>query len=333
MNLSIDIGSKYIYMVLGKGASPIKLFKAIKIPTPLNSYLNGQLVNIPAIGESIQSALTQNQISCKSLTFSINSPAIVSREMVVPKLKPSELTVVVQNEMIQVMGGSSKEILVDYIISDLIEQDGGEAYKVVVTAVPEELVRGYVELGSMLNIEIKFIDLSSNTLSKVGIIDSIFPESPYIMAHIGQNSLIINLIDGNKKLFSRSIVINNDFMTNELFNNQYIPELNSDFINLNLSPRNLDLDPVLQNIIQPYLSNISDNISKIIQFQLSKNNQRPIQKVFISGGVANITGLDSLLTKSLSIPVSIYQNPTFVKADFNYNFFEYIGAIGALIRI
>lgn len=333
MNLSIDIGSKYIYMVLGEGASPIKLFKAIKILTPLNSYLKGQLVNIPAIAESIQSALTENQISCKSLTFCINSPAIVSREMVVPKLKPSELTVVVQNEMIQVMGGSSKKTLVDYIISDVIEQDGGEAYKIIVTAVPEELVGSYVELASILNIKIKFIDLTTNTLCKVGITDNVFPDAPYIMAHIGQNSLIINLIDGDKKLFSRSIIINNDFMRNELFNNQYIPLLDSDFINLNLSPSNLELDPLLQNITQPYLSNVADNISKIMQFQTSKNNQRPIEKIFISGGLANIAGLDSSLTNSLNIPVAVYQNPTFVKADFDYNFFEYIGAIGALIRI
>lgn len=333
MNLSIDIGSKYIYMVLGEGASPIKLFKAIKILTPLNSYLKGQLVNIPAIAESIQSALTENQISCKSLTFCINSPAIVSREMVVPKLKPSELTVVVQNEMIQVMGGSSKKTLVDYIISDVIEQDGGEAYKIIVTAVPEELVGSYVELASILNIKIKFIDLTTNTLCKVGITDNVFPDAPYIMAHIGQNSLIINLIDGDKKLFSRSIIINNDFMRNELFNNQYIPLLDSDFINLNLSPSNLELDQLLQNITQPYLSNVADNISKIMQFQTSKNNQRPIEKIFISGGLANIAGLDSSLTNSLNIPVAVYQNPTFVKADFDYNFFEYIGAIGALIRI
>lgn len=333
MHLSIDIGSKYISMALGEGISSIKLSKVIRILTPLKSYFQGQLIDIPAIHDTIQSALTENQISCKDLIFCINNPSIVSREMIVPKLKQSELTIIIQNEMLQAMGGPNKKFLVDYVIADQIEQDGGEAYKVIATAVSEDLVANYVELASMLKIKIKYIDLTSNTLSKVVSIDNIFPEDPYIIAHIGQNSLIINLMDHNKKLFSRSIVINSEFMANELFENQYIPHINSNFVNLNLTPQYLETDPVLQNIIQPYFSNIADNISKIIQFQVSKNNERPVKKVFVSGGVANITGLDSLLALTLNVPVSIYQNPTFVQADFDYNFFEYIGAIGALIRI
>ena len=127
--LVIDIGSGNIKIVEGAGSGKnVKVFKAISIPTPRNSFDDGHINNIIALKDSINDALESNAINTKSVIFTTESSAIITRIITVPMIKNlKEMESMIQLQMQQYLPIKFEDYILQFILLETIEEQKSES--------------------------------------------------------------------------------------------------------------------------------------------------------------------------------------------------------------
>ncbi|MGK0469031.1 MAG: type IV pilus assembly protein PilM [Clostridium sp.] len=123
--LVIDIGSGNIKIVQGvRSGKSIKVFKAVSIPTPRNSFDDGHINNIIALKGKISEALEINEIKTKSVIFTTESSAIITRIITVPMIKNlKEMESMIQLQMQQYLPIKFEDYIFQFIILETFKEE------------------------------------------------------------------------------------------------------------------------------------------------------------------------------------------------------------------
>ena len=123
--LVIDIGSGNTKIIQGtRSGKSINVFKAVSIPTPRNSFDDGHINNIIALKEKISEALEVNEINTKSVVFTTESSAIITRIITVPMIKNlKEMESMIQLQMQQYLPIKFEDYILQFIILETFKEE------------------------------------------------------------------------------------------------------------------------------------------------------------------------------------------------------------------
>ena len=204
----------------------------------------------------------------------------------------------VQNQMQHTMG-IADDYSISYTIAGEIEEDGVAALKILATACPFEVVDCFRKVFSMLGIGLRSVAVACNTISRLIITDpKMKAKMPMLLVQIDPNFVSLNLYENNQLTFSRFASIDAvDYDNSE----DYIYEA------------------------------VTENISRMFQFQRSRNPEDPIKNVVFYGDTTEYIRLTNAL-ESLDIVTSLLGVPNNVGGYENFEFQAYANAIGAMLR-
>ena len=204
----------------------------------------------------------------------------------------------VQNQMQHTMG-IADDYSISYTIAGEIEEDGVAALKILATACPFEVVDCFRKVFSMLGIGLRSVAVACNTISRLIISDpKMKAKMPMLLVQIDPNFVSLNLYENNQLTFSRFASIDAvDYDNSE----DYIYEA------------------------------VTENISRMFQFQRSRNPEDPIKNVVFYGDTTEYIRLTNAL-ESLDITTSLLGVPNNVGGYENFEFQAYANAIGAMLR-
>lgn len=154
--LVIDIGSSNIKIVEGaRSGKSIKVFKAISIPTPRNSFDDGHIVNILSLKEKIGDALFFNKINTKSVIFTTESSAIITRIITVPMIKNlKEMESMIQIQMQQYLPIKFEDYIFQFILLEVLKEETKSELEDQNIEVKEKVDKKKLKLN--LNANLKF---------------------------------------------------------------------------------------------------------------------------------------------------------------------------------
>lgn len=333
MLLAIDIGSRYIHVVEGEyRARKFKITRAIMDLTPNGALVDGEIIDQGEIISKIRNMLYNNKIRTKKVIFSINPGSMVSRKFIIPNVKKKEVLPILQNEMNSVINFSHPHI-VDYTDANQVE-DGN--FEIEAVAVSEEIIKQYMHMAKSLKLRPIALDLHQNAIYKFMLTCNDIDYNNVIVADIGNSYMNTYLFKDSVRVFTSRTLINTEQYERTLVSLGKLKNFNSDFKWLDVSPQAISRDPILENTITLYLSNIINQLQRVMQFHISmgtKDQSGQISQVYLYGAMAGMKGITEYIESYIDIPVTTVGDIVNPKVCTVGDLAHYVNAIGALIRL
>jgi len=332
--LSITINNEYIKICeISKIGKLITVHKAVTVPTPEKSYSDGMIKDIDSLAKTIKVALEDNKITTSNVVFSVTSTKIATKEVEIPNVKNNKITDIINTNATEHFPVNIEEYIIQYSVLEHLVNDENKI-KVQVMAAPSDMIRLYYDLSSLLKFTIKAIDYAGNSTYQ-GLkrqIDAV----PSIVIQVENDVTIVNIFDNNVLQLQRTIPYGKSVLVNAImdaFSIKYEPAFKK------LQTENLlhsDVTGDAGGAVIESLKYLVNNVNRIIDYYITRNTNKPIEKAFVIGNATTIVGFIELFARELNLPLVRIDKLKDVTCDKKMNLDaavlpDYITNIGAFI--
>ena len=273
--VSIVINNEYIKICeITKTGKNVIVHKTVTIPTPEECYEDGILENIPNLASAIKAVMDEHRFASKDVAFSVSSPRLATKEVLIPNVKGDKVGKIVQANATEYFPVNMDEYIIQHTILEKVEDSGQDKLKLMVAAVPSEVAESYYNLAKTMGLKIAFID------------------------YVG-NSTVINIFKENVLQLQRMVPYGKSMLVNAVMERY---ELKYDAATAKLQNETLlhsrfDGDEVTES-----LRYMASNINRVIDYYVSRNRVS-IQKAYLIGHSTTIKGFATLLSNELNMPI------------------------------
>ncbi|MGF1515741.1 MAG: type IV pilus assembly protein PilM [Elainellaceae cyanobacterium] len=287
---------------------------------PEEIFQEGQILDASAMAEIIQSILTEKKIKCKVAATAISGGGnIVTRIISVPaELDDRELREMVLNQEAGLyLPFPREEADINYQKLDLfVDEDGIEKVQVLLAAARKEATDSYLETFQQAGLSISTIEVSEFSLIRTirEQLRQLTPRKAAALVDIGFESTEISVVIDGIPHFSRSIPIGtfqiqsavNRAMNlplsrnTDLLQGMTVPTIPRDAVGSPQSTAGDAFDPGAAVMLRS-LEQLSDELSRSINFYLNQGEDRAVDQLFLAGPGATIGQLDKFFTQRLGL--------------------------------
>lgn len=334
--ISVDLGNKFIKIMVGNRK---KIFKAESIAVPQHSSHDETVMDVEAAYKIISSFIQRNSVITKDICFMIHGSDIIIRHVDIPIMSYNKMRENVIWEISQYLPELGKNHYIDYEIVDKVVTKKEKMYKVMVVAVPKDIVDNLVQFSKKLGLNLKYVDISANCVARVfkrvymmnknlqsiGIID------------VGSRSSRIIILDKGDLFFEREVDFGISDIVNEIsaFFNKGSKEAYDYFINnFNLNDQRQQND--MQKRIRDMLDNAISNFQRVIAFYNSGKSNKKLNQIYLIGAGAKIYGIEKYVQNIMGTEVRSIKSADELntKCSFpvNLNFCYYVNTFGMFLK-
>ena len=327
--LSITINNEYIKICeMTKIGKLITVHKAVTVPTPERSYSDGLIKDRGTLAKTIKVALDDNRITTTNVVFSLASTKIATKEVIIPNVKNNKISDIIKTNATEYFPVNIEEYIIQYSILEHLVNDENKI-KMQVMAAPSEMIEAYYDLSSSLGFTIKSIDYVGNSTYQAlkRQIDAV----PSIVIQVENDSTIVNIFDNNVLQLQRTIPYGKSVLVNAI--------MEAFSIKYDLALKKLQTEDLLHSSIEgdavtESLKYLVNNVNRIIDYYITRDANKPIEKAFVIGNATTIIGFIGLFGRELNLPLIsmdklkdiTYDKKNFVDVSTLPNYITNIGA-------
>ena len=342
--LSIEVGSKFtrILEVDYKVKNP-KVYHALTIDTPEGVSNDGVIKSTPEFVKKIRSKIAKSGIKSKKVIFTIASTKIANREIMIPKVKENRIGPLVMANAADYFPVDLSEYELSYFILDTLQDEqGGEKYKIMVLAMAKTMVAAYESLAQECGWTILAMDYSGNSIYQM--VKKECNKDVDMVVKVDGRSSMITILDQGAMVMQRTISYGLDpvvecyreLEAKHFTYHQVLKELSEhSYFDIHSN----DVGPLyggdsLADLLVEAFAYTLLSISRIYDYYNSRNPQKQINRIYVTGLGAGVNGLTSYLSDRLGLKVyniSLLGEYHFDKKMNNQQANRYIAGLGAAL--
>lgn len=359
MLISIDVSGEMLYLVEGNaGANSVSVHKCSEARLPEGTIENGVIKNHAGLVSAITKLINTHNYRSPSAVATFTSSSVILRKISVPPGKPNEIASMVRNQMAQAFGESADYVFEYTFASAAPPKD--KVCDVWVYAVEKDTVDKFYSIFKSLKLRPVALDIHSNCVEKLlfgSRVNGVSLEGrSTLFVDIERDYIEVHLFSGYERGFSRIAPVsakeflrvassrgygmhddNMSLIERRLFALSPSGTINRmsmiSYDALDVTADTLAKDSVLAEAANTYIGEISDELVKMVQFQMMRDSSMPVSCIYIYGSFSEVRGLAGSLSQALSCPVERISSVSKVNAGRSVHVGKYINALGALIRI
>lgn len=302
--LSIDLGDKRIKILESEvGRRSIRIRKEAVIEMPLNSYNDGEILNMISIKTAVEKVLRENKIKAKKAHISINSSNIITKKIKFSYVKKKNIKNVVLSEMEQYLPLPLEAYIIEHRILFLDKEE----VEVEIYVIQRDTAIKYIELCDELKVQPKVLDTHGNSLKNLikkteYLNNETDMEEDTAFVDIGEKSITFSAFKGRVQKFTRVIQCGYSEIYKGSFYSAGIQE---------------DIEGIIQELHEKGISFHEEGegeklvrcvgvwceeIERLLNYSRS-NLKLNHKKLYIYGGASRIGGVDYLMEKFLYMEV------------------------------
>jgi len=312
--LGIDIGTSTIKVVeLIPRGERVKLEKygEISIQTlyekPFRTFEKSTLLlSSQDISRAIQAIIEEAKISERKAIFSIPDFASFFTNFELPSMTKEELPDAIRFEARHHIPLPLSEVTLDWSIIEGEVDQRKIPLKILLVAVPNEVISQYQKIASLAKLELKALEAEV-----FGLTRSLIKEDPRVIALLdfGAQSSTISLIDKGVLKISHSFDVSGNELTQLLAKSLNIDYWQAENLKrkygLNLPDKEASSIALkIRDILIPLVDLILLEIEKI-SLNFFQKEKKGVQKIILAGGLALLPGLKDYFLKNLKKEVEI----------------------------
>lgn len=202
--VGVDIGSHSIIVVEARVSSRyrFRVQAMAEVPTPLDSYVGGQVQNVEALGEAIRSAVKASRASGKKAVVAVPPQVGFLRKLAFPKMEMKELRAAIELQPERYIPFARDGAVFDL---NILPGEAGEGQIwVVLAAAPRKYVLDLMAAVRTAGLTPVRVDLEPLALHRVAIaLKQASPEVGTAIVDLGVSVAKISLFEGDVPVISR----------------------------------------------------------------------------------------------------------------------------------
>lgn len=319
--ISIEAGIQWTKVALvdyRKKNPPVH--EAFAFRTPEHAVEDGYIRDKDSLARALKEELVRRQILEKDVVFTLSSSKVVTREVVIPYVKDNKIKGIIDAQSRDYFPMDISGYTISYSKMDVVEDDGKKQLKLLLVAIPDNLLGNYVSFAQLAGLKVETFDYIGNGCIQL-MCDSFVDNAMIIQ--LEEQATVISILENKKLAFQRvtpygygatiSAVVDHpilgiddeekafDFLLehNVIFNKPSMPD---------------NGDPAQQAIDQTQANEAYEDLAESLRYHLRIANtaldyyQNQVKKEFVGnvylvGDGSRFAGIHKLFAQELPLPL------------------------------
>ena len=330
--LTIDITNESVTIieVTASAKKGTMVHNALIFETPQGSFEDGFVKDKSVLASAIKEQLASNGINNKNVVFVLSSTKIVNREVMIPQVNEKKIKGLIEANASEYFPVNIDDYIVSHSILENVTEE--KQLRLLLVAAPIMMVQSYYELAAAAGLKVQALDYIGNSMLQL-IKTQTSSTSTTMVIQLGGESSILNIVKGDTLLLQRTVPYGTNAVVQEVMEERNVDAATAMNMLQNERLITVDFDDNAPTGAFRYLMN---NIGRVMDYYASKNPDKPIDDVFLTGDGALIRGIEGLFKIQLNISTKIMDSLYNVRFDSSINMQVYnpvylISSIGAAI--
>lgn len=319
--ISIEAGVQWTKVALvdyRKKNPPVH--EAFAFRTPEHAVEDGYIRDKDSLARALKEELVRRQILEKDVVFTLSSSKVVTREVVIPYVKDNKIKGIIDAQSRDYFPMDISGYTISYSKMDVVEDDGKKQLKLLLVAIPDNLLGNYVSFAQLAGLKVETFDYIGNGCIQL-MCDSFVDNAMIIQ--LEEQATVISILENKKLAFQRvtpygygatiSAVVDHpilgiddeekafDFLLehNVIFNKPSMPD---------------NGDPAQQAIDQAQADEAYEDLAESLRYHLRIANtaldyyqnqvkQEFVGNVYLVGDGSRFAGIHKLFAQELPLPL------------------------------
>ncbi len=191
------------------------------------------------------------------------------------------------------------DLEIDWAIVGQSGEGSAVRSQILLIAIPKEIIEKYKKIGKVTGLDVEVFELESVALARALIGQD---KNPVIVADIGSQSTSLITVDNGYLVANESLTVAGSEITHVISQSLGVAKERAEEFKrikgFNVEPQEAEV----VNLMLPIIDYFGNEIHRAVGV-FKEKTQRDIQRVILSGGTANLPGLDNYLSQYLNIKV------------------------------
>lgn len=304
--LCIEIGNRMTHVVETdfKVKEP-KIYKSFSFQTPDNLFKEETLADVLPFKERLDAGLEEHKIKTRKAVFVLASSRIASRDVVIPHVKENRIRTLLYANSAEYFPVDLEKYQLSYRLLDEVEEEGEQKYKLMVLAVPNEMIDAYKSLAKVCLLTLVDLDYIGNAATQ--LLEKNIKNDLYAAVRLEEDTTMITIVRENKIELQRTFPYGIADVIQAVQKSGHFGE-DIDFYETLEKMRkenvlSLEEEEIQEDITEGFRA-ITGNVSRVMNFYSSNHAGAEMENIVLYGTGADICGMEQYLSDELSIPVS-----------------------------
>jgi len=287
--LSVDIGASSIKIVELDPAedSPV-LSNAAVVSTPPACFSNNVIDDPSRIGEAIKAAVEANEMKASKVVTAVAGPTSFVKQITTSVMDPKDLHENIGFEAGNYIPHNTNNVYMDYQVLG----KKGNALDVLIIAVKNEVVDGYVKSIQAAGLEPVIVDIDCYALENM--FESSHPEDSdktVALLNVGSRFTSVNIQQGGKAIFKGEVSVGGKQYTSAIAEALNMSPGDAEEAKKGAIPEGVDVG-LVKEAIERTTENVAVELERQVGFFWSAaETDKPIDIIYMTGGGSLIPGL------------------------------------------
>jgi len=313
--VGVDIGSSSVKAVELQGKNgDFQLVSLGYEALEPDSVVDGQIMELNSVSNAISNIFNEHKIKTNRVAAGVNGHSVIVKNIIQPQMSSAELQKSFSWHAEKHIPFDIADVTLDYHVTGTTD----DAIHVLMAACKRDKVANLKQAIQLAGKQPAIIDVDAFALQNCYELNyDPQPNEVVALLNIGASTTNINILNGNRSVFTRDATFGGNQYTSLLQK-----ELGVTFEHAEQVKRGMPLpEPVEHRDIIPILETVSDilalEIQKTMDFYRAtvEDGGVAVEKILVSGGGSKLAGLIDFLAKQFEIPVEIFDPFRKIKVD------------------
>lgn len=307
--VALDIGSNSIKVVqMNQTKKGWELVKLGMSELPPEAIVDGSIIDSITVTNTIRELIKEHGIKVADAVSSLTGHSVIIKKVNFPAMTDDELAESIQWEAEQYIPFPITDVNIDFQILGA-DAEGGGQMDVMLVAVKKDVINDYTNVIKEAGLNPVVIDVDSFALENMMEINyPIASGENLAVVNIGASITSISVIFGGLTIFTRSIPMGGNQFTEEIQRQLNISFKEAEQLKTGKGGAGgeggADRQSALESI-ETVSTNLTFEIKRSLDFFLGGAEGSYVNKIYLSGGGAMVSGLSSLMEEKTAIPVEM----------------------------
>lgn len=312
--VGLDIGSDSIKAIEFKtkkkdGQDVYEVTKIGLEYLPHDSIVEGTIIDSEAVAETIKLIFDGNKISNKNVAISVSGSSVIIKKISLPAMETDELAESIIWEARHNIPYPYEETNVDYAIMKPSSQETDASVDILLVAAKKDKVSNYSNAVQQAKKNLHIIEVDVFALQNTMEVNypEISKEKTVAIINLGANATNVIISEKETPQLFRDLAIGGALIAENIRKDLGTSAEDAEKILKGMPVADIP-EEQSQNAINTNVENLFEEIEKTFSFYRAGEEEKKIDKVFLSGGLANLKGLAKSFEDRFKIETEIF-NP------------------------
>jgi type IV pilus assembly protein PilM len=302
--VGVDIGSHAVKVCqLQKIGDSYGLIALGSATLPPETVEDGVLQEPEQVGEVLTKLFKNLKLKRNTkVAISISGYSVIVKKIKLDVMKEDELERYLTDEAEQYIPFDINDVYLDFQDLKTAKEEFDQT-DIMLVAAKKEVVDGYLDMLNAVKLNPLLVDVDGFALENIwGTTKQSEDLDNIALVDIGAEKMNINIIIKGTSVLARDIVVGSHQLTIQIANKLDISEAEAEKLKLGIIPAG-DRQEELESVFNKVCTNWVFEVQKAIDLYRSKNPDKPLAKIVLSGGGSKVSGLAEYISKETGLEV------------------------------